>query len=149
MTLMTWLKERELNCRRIAAGKTVGDSAGWIEDAEHFKAALDAVEDRGLRKKAADGTEAEKLMDAAGLCRRCAAPKHEQLPPDYMLAKLQMVMPLMQEARDALTAISVEQMNLRGISATLAERMDEAGTFSLDDWLAMQPNTSYTTPPVV
>lgn len=29
-----------------------------------------------------------------------------------------------------------QQRKLRGISSTLADRMDEAGTFSLDDWLA-------------
>ena len=46
-------------------------------------------------------------------------------PPGYMLAKLQMVMPLFQEAR---------------IRLGLADRMDKAGTFSLDDWLAAEPN---------
>ena len=57
-----------------------------------------------------------------------------QLPPAYMLAKLQMVMPLFDEARDALTAITEQQRKLRGISPTLADRMDAAGTYSLDDW---------------
>lgn len=84
-------------------------------------------------------SEAEKLMGAAGLCRRCAAPLHEQLPPDYMLAKLQMVMPLFQEARDVMPAISVVAMKLHGISPTLADRMDAAGTFSLADWEIAQP----------
>ena len=56
------------------------------------------------------------------------------MPPAYMLAKLQMVIPLFQESRDALTAITEQQRKLHGISPTLAERMDEAGTFSLDDW---------------
>lgn len=58
------------------------------------------------------------------------------LPPEYMLAKLQMVIPLFQEARDALTAITEAQRKLHGLSPTLADRMDEAGTFSLDDWNA-------------
>lgn len=44
MKLTTWLKERELNCRRLAAGKTGSDRAGWIEDAEHFQAALAEIE---------------------------------------------------------------------------------------------------------
>lgn len=57
-------------------------------------------------------------------------------PPSYMLAKLRMVMPLFQEARDALTAITETQRKLHGISPTLADRMDDAGTFSLDDWQA-------------
>ena len=45
MKLTTWLKERELNCRRLAAGKTGSDRAGWIDDAEHFQRALAAVEE--------------------------------------------------------------------------------------------------------
>ena len=58
------------------------------------------------------------------------------LPSRYMLAKLQMVMPLFQEARDALPAISEVSRRARGISPTLGDRMDAAGTFSLDDWIA-------------
>ena len=46
------------------------------------------------------------------------------LPPGYMPAKLQMVIPMFQEAR---------------IRLGLADRMDKAGTFSLDDWLAAEP----------
>lgn len=65
-----------------------------------------------------------------------------ELPPRYMLAKLQMVMPLFQEARDALTALTEQRRKLRGISPTLADRMDEAGTFSLDDWTAMSGKES-------
>ena len=53
----------------------------------------------------------------------------------YLLAKLAMVIPLFQEARDALTAIREDQRILHGISKTLADRMDIAGTFSLNDWL--------------
>ncbi len=63
-----------------------------------------------------------------------ASESAEALPPAYMLAKLQMVMPVMQEARDALTALSVAQCKLHGIALDLADRMDRAGTFSLDDW---------------
>ena len=44
MKLTTWLKERELNCRRLAAWATRSDRAGWIEDAEHFQAALAEIE---------------------------------------------------------------------------------------------------------
>jgi hypothetical protein len=60
----------------------------------------------------------------------------EPLPHAYLLAKLAMVMPLFQEARDALTAIREDQRVRHGISKTLADRMDIAGTFSLDDWEA-------------
>lgn len=63
----------------------------------------------------------------------------EELPNAYMLAKLKMVMPLFQEARDALTAIRETQRVLHGISATLADRMDDAGTFSLEDWNRRAP----------
>ena len=41
---------------------------------------------------------------------------------------------LKQAAQQALTAITEQQRKLHGISPTLAERMDEAGTFSLEDW---------------
>ena len=44
MKLTTWLKDRELNCRRLASGKTGSDRDGWIEDAEHFQAALAEIE---------------------------------------------------------------------------------------------------------
>ena len=44
MKLTTWLKERELNCRRLGAGKTGSDRAGWIDDADHFQSALAEIE---------------------------------------------------------------------------------------------------------
>ncbi len=66
----------------------------------------------------------------------------ELLPPAYMLAKLAMVMPLFQEARDALPAINEMQRKLNGISPTLADRMDIAGTYSIDDWEAANPTTA-------
>ena len=46
MKLTMWLKERELNARRLAAGKTGEERAGWIEDADLFQAALAAAEER-------------------------------------------------------------------------------------------------------
>lgn len=60
-----------------------------------------------------------------------------KLPPDYMAAKLLLVVPVLQEARDALTAISELARKAHGISPTLADRMDAAGTFSLEDWRAL------------
>ncbi len=85
------------------------------------------------------GFTVEPLYTAPQPSPQPAAPAPAQsvpptMPPAYMLAKLQMVMPLFQESRDALTAITEQQRKLHGISPTLAERMDEAGTFSLDDW---------------
>jgi len=44
MNLAMWLKERELNARRIASKKTGEDRSGWIEDAQHFQAALSEIE---------------------------------------------------------------------------------------------------------
>jgi len=58
------------------------------------------------------------------------------LPHGYLLAKVAMVLPLLEEARDALTAITEHQRRLHGISPTLADRMDVAGTYSLEDWQA-------------
>ena len=62
-------------------------------------------------------------------------------PHDYLLKKLAMVMPLFEEARDALTAISEQQRAVRCISPTLADRMDVAGTYSIDDWRDVTPPT--------
>lgn len=63
-----------------------------------------------------------------------AEPAESLLPHGYLLAKVAMVVPLLQEARDALTAITEAQRVLHRISPTLADRMDVAGTYSLDDW---------------
>lgn len=50
MKLTQWLKERELNARRLASGKPEDIRAGWIDDADHFQSAVAAVEERdGLR----------------------------------------------------------------------------------------------------
>lgn len=46
MKLTMWLKERELNSRRLAAGKTGADRAEWMEDADHLQSALAAVDER-------------------------------------------------------------------------------------------------------
>ena len=54
---------------------------------------------------------------------------------DYRLWKLELVIPLFQEARDALTALTVEQVRLRGIRRDLAERMDYAGTADVEQYL--------------
>ena len=64
MKLTMWLKERELNARRLAAGRTGADRAGWLEDADHFQAALAAVEERDKLRAA---------LDRALTVCRCAA----------------------------------------------------------------------------
>ena len=57
-----------------------------------------------------------------------------EIPKEYLLAKLQRVIPLFQEARDALTALTEAQRKLHNISPTLADRMDFAGTYSISQW---------------
>jgi hypothetical protein len=64
------------------------------------------------------------------------------LPHAYLFAKVAMVMPLFEEARDALTAIREDQRIRHGIRKDLADRMDIAGTYSLDDWLAASPSVA-------
>lgn len=143
MDLKNWLKERELNARRIASGKTGHDRDGWLEDAAYFKAAHDALgpvrtpmtheQRRALIDAAGDKTdglnqddfadeiirsverfhhvmdnglsstrqpsEVEKFMDAAGLCRRCAAPIQ---PTDDEAAVIQNLLDLARHVDHAL-----------------------------------------------
>lgn len=124
--------------REAAWWSLVMGAAAAIEDASHCLRDPDA-------KRKADGDAAHYRAAAQQLyAAPPAAPQPQAsppvpltdsaLPPAYMLAKLQMVMPLLQEARDALTAITETQRKLYGISASLADRMDEAGTYNLDDW---------------
>lgn len=58
---------------------------------------------------------------------------------DRLEARLAEVMPLFEEARDALTAISTVAAKLHGVSLTLGYRMDKVGT---EDWRTKtaQPN---------
>lgn len=58
------------------------------------------------------------------------------LPRAYLLHRLQTIVPLFQEARDAISTITELQRRLHGISPTLAERMDAAGTYNVADWVA-------------
>ena len=76
----------------------------------------------------------EATPGALGSNEQLGVNAEELLPHAYLLAKLAMVMPLFQEARDALPAITEAQRRLHGISLTLADRMDIAGTFSLEDY---------------
>jgi len=58
---------------------------------------------------------------------------------DYLRWKLEQVMPLFQEARDALPAIQVHQARIHNISLSLADRMDVAGTAMMKDYLKTLP----------
>lgn len=58
--------------------------------------------------------------------------------------RLKAIMPLFQEARDAITAITLESAKLRGIRLDLADRMDQIG--EADRWkeydAALTPTTT-------
>lgn len=111
------------NARRI-----IYDERGWaVADAKLFHA---------RRQESEDIENARRLVACWNACEGVSTDDLEAMPAAYMLAKLQMVIPLFQEARDAMTAITEAQRKLHGISQTLADRMDEAGTFSVDDWRA-------------
>ena len=43
MYIVDWLKERRENCLFHASHKTGKDRLGWLEDAEYFKMAIDAI----------------------------------------------------------------------------------------------------------
>ena len=104
----------------------------WAK-AEYFSLVLSGVKDLfhfGTH------TEAAWLGWQAARAQEPAPVPAGTLPPGYMLAKLQMVMPLFQEARDALTVVTEPQRRMYGIRFELVDRMDKARTFSLDDWLA-------------
>ncbi len=87
-------------------------------------------------------SDAQALIDKGRAMRdewRPVSEPPESPPHAYLIKKLAMVMPLFEEARDALTAISEQQRAVRCISPTLADRMDAAGTYSIDDWRDVAP----------
>ena len=83
------------------------------QNAEHIQSS-DEAEDlkRVLADCSAELTELRQVKEDA----------------DYYKWRLEEIIPLFQEARDALTAITVVQMKLHNISPSLADRMDVAGT---------------------
>ena len=73
--------------------------------------------------------EAEDLKRALTDCSiELAELRQVKEDADYYKRRLEEIIPLFQEARDALTAITVVQMKLHNISPSLADRMDVAGT---------------------
>ena len=58
---------------------------------------------------------------------------------DLLRERLVAMMPLFQEARDAITAITTTQLKLHDISPTLADRMDDVGI--PERWKARQRGT--------
>lgn len=45
MTVAEWLTERMDNCHRLAAQKNGVDRAGWLDDAEYFRLAVENAKD--------------------------------------------------------------------------------------------------------
>ena len=58
---------------------------------------------------------------------RYPQPPDGQVNEPELRARLKAMMPLFQEARDALPAITKTAMMLRGLSPSLADRMDDVG----------------------
>ena len=71
-------------------------------------------------------TEIERLERELAQAKEQLAAKEDDA--DYYKWRLEEIIPLFQEARDALPAITVKGVKLRNISFSLADRMDVAGT---------------------
>lgn len=69
MNLRDWLAERQQNALAIAAMKRGADRAGWLEDAEYFRRAADAIDSRPL---AVVAEELRKMMTDQGIVRSVA-----------------------------------------------------------------------------
>lgn len=73
MDLKLWLKERELNARQIASRKTIADRSVWIEDANYFNAAYDAIQRAEL--------QGQKPIDMVLHCPACGM-QHVDAPDE-------------------------------------------------------------------
>lgn len=47
--VVSWLQERLDNCLRIAKSKSGVDRLGWIDDAQHFHAAIETIKALEMR----------------------------------------------------------------------------------------------------
>jgi hypothetical protein len=73
LNLRNWLAERQANAIGIAARKSGEDRAGWLEDAEFFRQALDAV-DAVLAERARCAKVCRDMHDAGAFSPAdCAA----------------------------------------------------------------------------
>jgi len=52
--VMNWLEERRDNCRRIAAERSGNDRNGWLDDYEHFSAAIALIEARNREEQSSE-----------------------------------------------------------------------------------------------
>lgn len=88
--------------------------------------------------RCADEYKSASLYDVLRLYQE-AADLHAKLEEAaYLKHRLNTIIPIFQEARDALTALTMAQVKLRGISSSLADRMDDAGTYNREKYDAEQ-----------
>lgn len=71
---------------------------------------------------------------AAELDRLQARVAELEVDADYYVWRLQVILPIFQEARDALPAISLASAKLYRVDLSLGDRMDKAGTATRDDF---------------
>lgn len=92
-----------------------------------------------IRLAAAEG-EMDRVREAAPSIATLLD-DHQHLKDEnaYLTWKLEQILPVFQEARDALPAISQTSARLRGISLSLADRMDGAGTANYETYRALYP----------
>ena len=77
-----------------------------------------------------------------GETKHCSLAEQDARDAAYYKHRLKTILPLFEEARDALPAITETSRKLRGIAADLADRMDEAGTYSREKWDAAMKESS-------
>lgn len=52
MNLRDWLAERQENAAHLARLRPAADRSGWLEDADYFRQAVEAVDELERRKRA-------------------------------------------------------------------------------------------------
>ena len=81
------------------------------------------------------------VKHARDLERRLSALQADARDGAYYKWRLEKILPLFEEARDALPAISLAAAKLRGLDLTLGDRMDEAGRPQRAEWDAATQST--------
>lgn len=132
---------------QIVCGRQMREAAAEIKhlraENRHLQAHYDSIEKfavRVLGREAYDNSpcqahplefveiEIERLRESQREAERDAA---------YLKWRLTAIIPLFQEARDALCAIPLANAKLRGLDLSLGDRMDAAGTATRADFDAL------------